>query len=263
MSLEKNLEKKDSLNDVNQELSELKDGIKDGIDDDWWQKEWSEKKESSFTFKPIALNVWATTLKNWDQWVDWITTTVEFAWWWKNLNMYWYVRKDWNRYAKWFNDWMELFANENLKLWKNFDLNWKQFYWWEWAWKLMIWPRVSVDGRIWSKAEVRASAWGYLTRDLIPWQKNQRSWDSVVDVNFSVKQKDLKDWTWYAFLDISWIKNFDTKSYWTYWEANIKSPNLLDPEKAWALCGMIYARYWWNLKKIELNCAWVGVVYNF
>lgn len=226
-------------------------------------KESEQKPEKSFTFKPISMDVWASTIKNWEEWADGITTKLEFAWWAKNLSLYGYIRKDWNKYAKWFNEWMELFGNETLKLWKNINLNGKQFYRWNWSGRLMAWPQLSFNKQLWSRVEVWGTAWAYATYDIIPEQKNQLSWAWIFSVNIDVEQKDGKKWSWDAFLNIGWIKNFNYDEYFTYWEANIKTPNLLDSEKAWALCWWIFARYWWNVKQIKLSCAWMWLIFKF
>lgn len=243
--------------ETNKELWDLKEQIlQDENKDDN-----PEKKEKKFTFKPIAVSAWKSRMKNWEERVNNTTTTVEFAWWWKNLNVYGYARKDWNDYATWFNEWIELFANENLKLGKNFDLNGKQFYWWKWNGKWMVWPQVSVDKQIWN-VWVWASVGAYL-EDNISWKKNTFDWGSVVSVNFSVKWKDWKTRNGNAFLNISGMEDFDVNKMGTYWEASLETPNFLNPKAAGALCWTLYARYWWNIEDIEISYLWVGLKYKF
>lgn len=232
------------------------------------EEAWEDKPEKSFTIKPVALNVWASTINYWENWGNGITTRLDFAWWGKNLSFFGYARKDWNEYAKGFNEWIELFANENLKLWKNFDLNGKQFYRWKGTGRLMVWPQLSGKTQLW-KVEMGGSAWAYATYDFSPRQPGQEqnnnslSWAWIFSVNVAVEQKNWKKWTWDAFLNVGWIKDFNYENYTTYWEANIKTPNLLDPKQAGQLCWWFFARYWWNIKKINLLGAWFWLTFNF
>lgn len=221
-----------------------------------------EKPEKRFTFSPIALST-AWAIKNeWGEFVNTITTTLEFAGWWKNMDVYGYVRKDWNKYAKWFNEWFECFANEEIKLWKNFNLNGKQFYWWNWVWRIMFWPQISMNEQIW-KVNLWASVWWYVTYDFKPDKTGKWSWTSIASVNFSVEQKNWKTRDGNAFLSIWSIKGLDYQNYSTYWEAKLTTPNLLNPEEAGALCWILYARYWWTLKEIKLQYLWVWLTYKF
>ena len=261
MSTFETLSQNESDKSLMDELNELQNNVISQNENEN-EEEKKEKPEKSFTFKPIAVNVWGSTIKNWEEWVDGITTKVEFTWWSKNTNLYGYIRKDWNKYAKWFNDWMELFGNESLKLWKNIDLNSKQFYRGNWSGKLLAWPQASLNTQIW-KVWIWSTAWAYTAYDIIPWQENKVSWSWIVSVNISVEQKDWKKWTWDAFIHVGWIKGKDYENYSTYWEANLKTPNLLDSEKAWALCWWIFARYGWNVKSINLQCLWLWVTYEF
>lgn len=229
--------------------------------DEWDEKQW--KVEPSFRFKPISFDLWWSTIKNWEEWSDGITTKVEFAWWSEHTSLYGYVRKDWNKYAKWFNEWMELFANENIHLWKNIDLNGKQFYWWNWAGRILTWPQVSVNKKLW-KVELWGSVGAYAQYDVLPWQENQISWSWIVAVNISIEQKDWKKWSWDAFLNVGWVKDLSFEGASTYWEANINTPNLLkDPKIIWWLSGWIFARYGWDLKNIKLSCLWVWATISF
>lgn len=247
----------DSLKELKEEINEP---IKNSSEE---EQNSSEKKEKSFTFKPIAASLAGSQINNWETWDNNLTTTVEFAWWWKNLSLYWYARKDWNKYATWFNEWIEVFGNENLKLWNNFDINGKQFYRWQWNGRLMVWPQVSADKQIWN-VWIWWSLGAYWTYDAIWWwNKDTFSWSSVVSVNFSVKWKNWKTWNGNAFLNISNIKNFNTSEYGTYWESSLETPNLLDPKVAWALCWMLYARYGWTLKEIDLMYLWAWIKYKF
>lgn len=247
--------------------------IEANLDPEWgdeWLIEWeenlddegTEKIERSFTFKPISIDVWVSTVKNWEDWADWITTKMEFAWWWKNTSLYGYVRKDWNKYAKWFNEWMELFANESVKLWKNLNLNGKQFYRWNGAGKMILWPQVSINTQIWN-VWLWSSAWVYAAYDILPWQENKVSWSWIVSVNISVEQGDWRKWTWDAFIHLGWVKDLSFEGASTYWEANLQTPNLLDSEKIWALCWWIFARYWWDLKSIKFSCLWFWATCTF
>ena len=252
---------KSELSDLNDEVIQSGDVSNPEETKDWWDNT-EEKREKSFTFKPIAISVWKSRIKNWEERNNNTTTTVEFAWWWKNLNLYGYTRKDWNNYTTWFDQGIELFANENLKLGNNFDINGKQFYWWEWNGRLMVWPHVSTNKQFWN-VWVWWSIGAYWTYDAKSWSKDTFTWSSVVSVNFSVKWKNWKTWNWDAFLNISNIKNLHTSEYGTYGEANLQTPNLLDPKAAGALCWMLYARYWWNIKDIKLSYLWVGLKYEF
>ncbi len=252
---------KSELSDLNDEVIQSGDVSNPEETKDWWDNT-EEKREKSFTFKPIAISVWKSRMKNWEERINNTTTTVEFAWWWKNLNLYGYTRKDWNNYTTWFDQGIELFANENLKLGNNFDINGKQFYWWEWNGRLMVWPHVSTNKQFWN-VWVWWSIGAYWTYDAKSWSKDTFTWSSVVSVNFSVKWKNWKTWNWDAFLNISNIKNLHTSEYGTYGEANLQTPNLLDPKAAGALCWMLYARYWWNIKDIKLSYLWVGLKYEF
>lgn len=249
--------------EVLKESKEKIDEIYEEVNNNELSKESSqEKTEKKFTFRPISLDLWASTIENGEKWANGITTEVEFAWWSEKVGLYAYARKDWNEYAKWFNEWIELFLNENFHLWKSVDINGKQFYWWKWSGKIMQWLQISTDkqlGKVW----LWGSLWWYAAYDIVPWAKNQVSWSVIPSVNVSVEQKNWKKWTWDAFLHIKGMQDFDYKKYWTYGEANIQTPNLLDPKTAWALCWWVFARYWWDIKEINLLCAWVWLKYSF
>ena len=253
---------------IDEEVKDLKDEVLENQDDevelekDWKKEEKKEeKKEKSFTFKPIAVSLWWSRINNWGEWWNNITTNVEFAWWWKNLSLYGYARKDWNKFAKWFNEGIEIFTTESLKLGKGFDLNSKQFYWWKWTGEILVWPQISGKKQIWN-TEIWAALGGFWTYDVIPSQKDRISWTWTVSINFSVKQKNWKTRNWDAFLNLNW-QDFKFNNYGTYWEANLETPNFLDPKVAWQLCWIIQARYWWNVKEIELKYLWVWLKYKF
>jgi hypothetical protein len=38
---------------------------------------------------------------------------------------------------------------------------------------------------------------------------------------------------------------------------------MLDSKTAGALCWMLYAKYWWNIKSIKLSYIWVWLRYEF
>lgn len=244
------------------EIKKDLDVLQQEVMDDEPEKSSNEKKEKSFTFKPIAVSLWESQIRNWETWNNNITTNIEFAGGWKNLSLYGYTRKDWNKYAKWFNEWIEIFANENLKLWNNIDLNGKQFYWWKWSGKLMLGPKVSKDKQIWN-VWIWWSVGAYWSYDIVPWDKDSISGTWSVSVNFSVKQNNGKIWNGNAFFNVNWIKDFDYKKYTTYWEAELETPNFLNPEMAGALCWFLQARYWWAIKEINLMYLWAWIKYKF
>ncbi len=67
-------------------LKELKEEINEPIQNSSEEEQnSSEKKEKSFTFKPIAASLAESQINNWETWDNNLTTTVEFAWWWKIL----------------------------------------------------------------------------------------------------------------------------------------------------------------------------------
>lgn len=225
--------------------------------------EWDDKKvEPSFRLKPISLNVAGSSVNVWEnKYADGITTKLEFAWkLWEKTSFYGYARKDWNEYQKSFNDWMELCANEMVKLTDHVDLDNIQFYWWNWSGKMFVWPKASVNAQIWNNVSAWAALWVYGTYETIPWQENKRSWSWIVYSNISVKQKDWKVWSydWFINAGVDWS---------IYKEANLHSPNLLPPNVAWNLCWYAFARFlkaWWeNLSEIKIIAGWVWVTYNF
>ncbi len=123
----------------------------------------------------------------------------------------------------------------------------------------MVWPQIPVNGSFWN-VNVWGSVGAFLTYDSISWNKDQLSWSWMVTVNFSVKWKNWKTRNGDAFLNISGIKWLNTNEYSTYWEATLKTPNLLDPKTAGTLCWVLWARYWWSLKEIKISYLWLWLV---